>query len=125
MSDAKIEIICTACGIDSFLLRKPQYEGFKKIGEMFACAACGHEYQNEAEIPYKKRKTLTIFSDADQPQSVTVFEESEKGRICCYCKNYLVNPFKQWCAHHKKEVEATDTCDQFTLKPETPKPETK
>ena len=118
MADAKIEIVCTACGEDSFLLRKPRYEGFTKVGDMLTCAACGHEYAKEEEVPYKERKTLNVFSEADRSAEVAVFKENEKGRICRYCKNYIVNPFTQWCSRHKKEVEATDTCKQFKLKPE-------
>jgi len=31
-----------------------------------------------------------------------------------------VNPFIQFCAHHKKEVQATDSCPQFSSAVENP-----
>jgi hypothetical protein len=55
-----------------------------------------------------------IFSDEEKPVAPELFKEAEKGRFCRYCKHYVVNPFVQRCARHGKEVEATDTCREFT-----------
>ncbi|MFH0878499.1 MAG: hypothetical protein V2A34_02190 [Lentisphaerota bacterium] len=128
MSDSKsIDIICSQCGADTFILRKPKYDGFKKIGETPACSACGFEYPGEEAVPFKNRPQLKIFTEADRSAQVKVFREDEKGKICRYCGNYVVNPFMQWCSAHKKEVEATDTCNRFVLKkePEPPPAEPK
>ena len=109
-----VEIICSSCGADALLKREPVYEGFTKVGEKLSCAACGHEYASEAEVPFK-RKTASpkVFTDADRSKKVEVFDEGENARLCRYCADYIVNPFTQFCSLHKKEVQATDTCPQF------------
>lgn len=119
-----VEIICSTCGKDTLLIRKPKYDGFTKVGETLTCTSCGHEYESEERVPFKGKKVLQVFSDADRSAKIEVFREDEKGRLCRYCINYIVNPFTQWCSLHKREVEATDTCPQFTLRP-PPKEEEK
>jgi hypothetical protein len=118
MTDARpVEITCSACGNDTLLKREPKYEGFTRAGETLTCASCGHVYENEESVPFKGREQVKVFTDADRSAELHVFDKDEKGRICCYCASYTVNPFRQWCATHKKEVEATDTCNLFTPKP--------
>ena len=128
-SGRPVEIICSACGADTLLIRTPKYDGFTKVGETLACTSCGHEYATEENVPFKGRKVLQVFSDADRSAKVEVFHEDEKDRLCRYCMNYIVNPFTQWCSLHKKEVEATDTCPRFKRRPppkeEEKKPEKK
>ena len=58
-----------------------------------------------------------MFSEADRPRPVKVFREDEKGQMCRYCAEYVVNPFLQRCGLHKCEVQATDTCPHFKPKP--------
>ena len=118
MRDVKpVEIACAACGQDALLVRKPKYDGFKKVGEELSCAACGHVYASEQDVPFKGAPKLNVFSDADRPGKVAVFGETEASRLCRHCISYLVNPFKQWCSRHRKEVEATDSCPQFSPRP--------
>lgn len=114
---AKVEIHCPACGRDAWLTRKAQYDGFTKVGEIVACALCGHSFDNEADIPYKNSRTPKVFTEADRPRPVQIFNEDEKGKMCRYCAEYVVNPFVQRCALHQREVEATDTCPHFRPKP--------
>ena len=109
-----VEIICTNCGADTLLKRDPVYEGFTKTGERLSCSSCGHVYDAESDVPFKKKVSEPkIFSDADRSAKVEVFEDAENARLCRYCANYIINPFTQFCAVHKKEVQATDTCDRF------------
>jgi hypothetical protein len=107
--------VCSACGEESFLKRVPKYDGFKKVGEVLKCAACGHEFAAEAEAPPPKAKP-SIFDDSDAPRAVHVFDDDEKGRLCRYCGHFIVNPFTQRCGRHQKVVEATDTCPDFKAK---------
>lgn len=110
------EILCSACHAESLVVREPVYEGFKKVGESFRCAACGHVYANEADVPFKERKSLGIFSEADRSATPKIFAEGENRRLCRYCAHFVVNPFTQWCGVHKKEVAATDSCAHFKQK---------
>jgi len=119
MSGSKpIEIICSACGADTLLVRKPKYDGLKKVGEILSCSACGHEYETEDDVPFKHADKVKVFTEADRSAQVKVFEEDEASKLCRYCVHYVVNPFMQWCGLHKKEVEATDTCPQFVRREE-------
>ncbi len=110
-------IICTACGADTFVLRQPLYEGFQKVGETFSCASCGHVFESVDQVPYKTKQVVRIFTENDQSPSVNVFDEEEGPALCRYCVHYVVNPFTQWCGVHRREVQATDTCDRFERKP--------
>ncbi len=119
MTDRKsIAITCTACGAESLLVRRPVYDGFKRTGESLHCAACGHTFASEADVPFKEAKRPAVFTEADRSAAVQVFEEAEGRRLCRYCAHYVVNPFTQWCGVHKKEVEATDSCDRFEKREE-------
>ena len=119
---AKVALRCPACGQESWLSRKPTYDGFAKVGETLACALCGHVFASEEDVPFTDGRPK-VFAESDRPRPVKVFREDEKGRMCRYCAEYVVNPFLQRCARHKCEVEATDTCPHFTPKP-PPKDET-
>lgn len=111
-----VEIVCERCGAEAFVRREPVFEGLKKTGERLFCSACGFEYASEADICFQGAAAAPkVFTDADRSEKVTVFEEDENSRLCRYCANYVVNPFMQFCSHHKKEVQATDTCAQFTV----------
>lgn len=116
-------LLCSACGREVLLLRKPVYEGFKKIGELLTCSACGYVYRDEASVPFKEKQEQAVFSEADRPRPVHVFNEGENRTLCRYCAHYVVNPFVQWCGLHKKEVASTDTCDQWRIKAEHPSAE--
>ncbi|MDA0577067.1 MAG: hypothetical protein O3B24_03100 [Verrucomicrobia bacterium] len=123
MSGSKLEIICGACGEDALLRREPVFEGFKKTGERLSCSACGHVYDSEDEVPFKASRRAQVFTDADRTVDVAVFREEERARCCRYCVNYVINPFTQWCSLHRRDVEATDICDQFKRKPPEKPPE--
>ena len=109
-----VEIICRNCEADTLLKREAIYDGFIKTGEKLSCSSCGFEYASEAEVSFKATAAEPeIFTEADRSTKIEVFDESENKNLCRYCASYIVNPFTQFCAVHKKEVQATDTCDQF------------
>ncbi len=111
-----VEILCEACGQESLLKRAPKFEGFKKVGESLTCASCGHEFADEAAVPFKQRRKPQVFDSSDVSRVVKVFDESEAERLCRHCQHYVVNPFVQRCSKHGKVVEATDTCRDFEKK---------
>jgi len=115
------DVFCPTCGKETFVIKEAVYEGFTRVGEHLKCAVCGHVFDPpkngpEAVEPPKVTKLPSIFSEDDRPTQIHLFNEGENLIICRYCKNYTVNPFRQWCGLHKKEVEATDTCPQFDAK---------
>ncbi len=109
-----VEIICEKCGADTLLNREAIYEGFSKVGDRLSCSSCGVEYACEDNVPFKE-KTVDpiIFTEADRSVKVDVFATDENKHLCRYCANYIINPFTQFCATRKKEVQATDSCTQF------------
>jgi hypothetical protein len=113
MAGDSVKAICSACGEKSFLKRVPKYDGFKKVGELLKCAACGHEFAAESEAPAPLKPRPSIFDESDAPRAIHVFDEDEKGRLCRYCRHFIVNPFTQRCGRHQKVVEATDSCSDF------------
>lgn len=106
-------IECPACGAESLLLRKPKYEGLTRVGDELSCVACGHVFEDEAAVPYKAAAAASLFTAADRSAPLEVFHADEHGRLCRHCREYVVNPFRQWCGRHRREVEATDTCADF------------
>ncbi len=112
-----IEIVCPTCGKETLLKKEPVYDGFKKKGELLKCISCGHIFDDKTKVPFKdKKETPAIFNKEDLPKAPQVFKGDENARLCRYCKHYIVNPFTQRCAFHHKEVEATDTCENFEKK---------
>ncbi|MBM4152414.1 MAG: hypothetical protein FJ220_02685 [Kiritimatiellaceae bacterium] len=110
-----VEISCSHCGAAAFLKREPVYQGLKKTGEELSCSACGYVFPSEDQVPFQARaEAPKLFTAEDRSPQVKVFNEGENKRICRYCANYVVNPFVQFCACHKKEVQATDTCSRFS-----------
>lgn len=111
-----VEIICSHCGEETLLHRESVYDGFTRSGEKLTCSACGFEYASESEVPFKERpKEPVVFTEADRSKKIEMFDEGESRRLCRYCANYIVNPFTQFCALHRKEVQATDSCAQFEI----------
>ena len=111
---SKVEIICQNCKQETLLKREPIYNGFNKIGIKFSCTGCGFVFENENDIIFKKSLTnKIIFTDEDRSKNVKIFDKNENNQLCRYCAFYIVNPFTQYCSIHKKEVQATDSCNKF------------
>ncbi len=113
MPGTKLEITCTACGAATFVRREPVYEGFKKVGDSFRCAACGHTYAGESDVPFRQQTGPRVFEADDVPRKVELFRADERRKNCRYCTHYVVNPFTQRCGLHEKPVQATDWCLDF------------
>jgi len=111
------EALCPTCGVETLMIKQPLYDGFTRIGEQIKCAVCGTILTPPPESTEPK-KIPSLFSDDDRSPVIHLFGENENKTLCRYCTHYTVNPFRQWCGEHLREVEATDTCDQFQAKPE-------
>lgn len=112
-ANKSIEIICPGCGKEALLKRTPRYEGFKRVDEDLSCAECGLIFEDESKVPYKLKQASRLFDPAELDAKPEVFKADEANRLCRHCAHYVVNPFIQRCALHKKEVEATDSCSKF------------
>jgi hypothetical protein len=111
---------CPHCGAAGLLVRKPKYDGFRRIGEEIACAACGQSVASEEELGEAPKTIPAIFADDDRPRPADLFRGESIDRLCRHCRHYVVNPFRQWCGRHRRDVAATDTCPQFAAKEAAP-----
>jgi hypothetical protein len=112
--DAKrAEIHCPICGKVTLVIRRPRYDGLRKVGEILSCSVCLTEFADEAHVQ---------FVDQQKPH---IFREEEGVRLCLNCKHYIVNPFVQRCTLTMREVEATDSCIGFLLRPKPKEEEAK
>ncbi len=108
------EIQCASCGEIVMARREALYDGFKKIGEVVVCTACGHRHEPDAELKeVETSKRPAIFGEDDLPERPAIFSDSERQRCCLYCKHYVISRFDQRCALTSKTVEATDLCFSF------------
>ena len=100
------EIFCPVCGKVTIVVRRPKFEGLKKVGEQLNCLVCGTEFPDESQVEFVERAKVTVFS------------EDDGVRLCLNCQRYVVNPFVQRCMLTMKEIEATDTCKDFVRRRE-------
>lgn len=106
---------CPACGAAGLTLRKPVFEGLRKTGERTVCAACGHDVEPGPAPDAPARPAL--FADTEPERAPDPFAGDARGRLCRYCLHYVVNPFRQWCGAHRRDVDAMDACGQFEPRP--------
>lgn len=105
---------CPSCNKDVLFVSEKQYDGFSVVGEILRCTECGGEQQASETAATKKADPLAdLFSDADLEKNPQVFDGNENATMCRYCMHYVVNPFRQRCMVHEKDVDATDTCGDF------------
>ena len=101
------KIICPYCRQQSAVKIVKQYDGFTPVGEIKTCAFCGHVLEEE---------DLAYIRDAI-PEGL---RPAGERRSCYLCEHYVVNPFLQKCVLHDREVEALDSCPEFSPKPHPP-----
>lgn len=119
------EQYCPACNRSVLVLRKPRYEGFTRVGEDLTCAVCGlvleapgGEAAATSPAANPSRDKLSALLGEEVPDAPVLSDDGSAHRLCHRCRHYTVNPFRQWCGLHRTEVEATDSCPQFSARPE-------
>ena len=113
MESKKAEIYCPVCGKATLVIRRPRYDGLRKVGETLSCSICQTEFADEASVQFV------------EPEKPHIFREEEGVRLCLNCKHYIVNPFVQRCTLTMREVEATDSCIGFVQRPKPKEEEDK
>ncbi len=104
--ETRREAWCPECKRESWIVTRPQYDGFRKVGEIRTCFFCGHVFPDEEEIEFVEKKDPEIF------------DREAARRVCGHCRHFVVNPFTQKCALSGEEVTALDACDRFEPRPE-------
>jgi len=119
MSEKKLgKIRCPSCESEAFLMSKPRFEGFQKVGVVAYCSSCGHEFAEEERPPLLEEKNApkNILGERDPDPLPQILGKKEDLRFCMYCQEYVEHPFTQRCMKHLREVKATDTCPDFKKK---------
>jgi rubredoxin len=104
MTSVSKKIFCPSCRQESAVKVVKKYDGFTLVGEIDTCAFCGYEFNEEEPEVIR-----------DSPPGWV--NDKELKKVCHRCQNYVINPFIQKCVLHQREVEATDTCEDFSLSP--------
>lgn len=116
------EIQCKECGNESFIISKTKMEGWKVLGEYFACASCGatikgsdsnnKEQQSNTKID-KNISDLADFLNTKIEEKKTLTANGSETHFCRDCAYYIKHPFLTRCELHKKEVAPMDDCSNF------------
>ena len=100
--ESRREAHCPQCERESWIVARPQYDGFRKVGETRHCFFCGYRFpDDDSRIEFIEKKELNIF------------DREAARKVCGHCRHFVVNPFTQKCAIHRREVTALDSCDRF------------
>lgn len=111
MSTPTRKIFCPHCRQESAVSVVKIYDGFTEVGETVNCAFCGYEFGEEEPEVIKERPPGWV-------------DDKDLKKVCHRCRHYVINPFVQKCVLHQREVEALDTCAEFSLRP-APREESK
>ncbi len=109
MASAGQRIFCPHCQQESALQAVKRYDGFTLVGQTLSCGFCGHEFVDEEPPPIA----------AEVPDWA---DDRDVRRVCHRCRHYVKNPFAQKCGRSGREVEALDTCSNFSARPPPPPP---
>jgi hypothetical protein len=113
---------CPFCGEESFAKKKLIYSGWQITGELEVCALCGKELpaaekKNDAAAgaaAERKRKLSALLGGVDTG-TVQLAGEADR-KFCRNCRNFVVHPFRNFCALTDAEADPMGECEQFTAK---------
>jgi len=114
-----MEAKCPQCEKPTLFTSEAVYEGFSKVGEVMKCTECGHEMADtDIEAASSLAPKPEVFGEEDQPESMRLVGQGDPLKTCRHCQHYVENPFTQRCSLHRKEVQATDSCERFEVRKE-------
>lgn len=102
-------------------------DGWVAVGQVFACAICGHEL---GLVPPRAAPDKMVTSDdsvsrladflADVPTArskadVVLGVTEDLNRFCKNCQHFYRHPFMDKCLLHKRPADPMDDCPDFTL----------
>lgn len=105
MKSGSKKIFCPNCRQESAVKVVKQYDGFTLVGKISTCAFCGYEFEEEEPEVIKEIPPGWV-------------KDENLKKVCRRCLHYVVNPFVQKCGISQREVEATDTCEKFSRRPD-------
>lgn len=118
---------CPSCGRDSFIKKESVMDGWTKVGEIFACAACSAKIADTAGgadakaddntvVDKGKSNALAAFLGTEKDSGPRITASDDEKRFCRDCAHYIAHPFMNWCSKFDKSVEPMDDCPDFEHK---------
>jgi DNA-directed RNA polymerase subunit RPC12/RpoP len=120
------EINCAHCGKHSFLRKKSIMNGWKKIGDILICSACGQTIEDltlvadtnkeiikDSDHSNAKLDKLASFLGAETLEKKNI--QADEKTFCRDCKHYIRHPFFNKCSLTNSEVNPMDDCPSYEL----------
>jgi len=124
---------CPHCGRESVVVVQGQFDGWKKVGEVFVCGLCekplgpvndgnqstaASEQEGEGEAQ-RARALLGLGEEAANAQQSSPANlldldlQESSAHFCRDCRHYLIHPFISRCLLHDTPVEPMGDCSEF------------
>ena len=112
------KIKCPHCGEYAFFKEKKIYDdSFTLTGVKHICFLCGAEADIKAETGTGNSRgaldKLSKLLGGETVGKVSLDLADDEVRFCCHCTHYIKHPFMNRCGLTLKEIEATDSCENF------------
>ena len=113
-------MLCPFCQEESFAKKKILRDGWNITGEVTICALCGKELpEPESDRSGKKSSTdrrdrLAALLGGDAEAEKVKLSGSVDVDFCRNCRNFVVHPFRSFCALTDKEADPMGGCGDFT-----------
>lgn len=114
---------CPQCGKSSFLKKVSVMDGWKKVGDILACASCSAKAADlNSTVPEPEREKtksvskLASFFNAEEEKKPKIKAEENEKRFCKNCMHFIVHPFLNRCSRHEKDINPMDDCPDYSPK---------
>ena len=111
---------CPFCHEESFAKKKILRDDWSITGEVTVCALCGMELpQPESDRSGKKSSTgprnrlAALLGDDAEVEKVTLSGSADTD-FCRNCRNFVIHPFRSFCALTDQEADPMGSCSDFT-----------
>lgn len=120
---------CPHCGRESIVVIRAEFDGWKRVGDVFACGLCdtvlgqvpgvSTSKDDAVDTEQSKRAKQLLGFDERGSQELSAAkvlgEDTEHGprHFCRDCRHYLVHPFLSRCLLHNRTVEPMGDCPDF------------
>ena len=124
------EIDCSHCGKSAFVIKKAEMDGWTKLGDIFACSACGAKIADVKESKIASKESSSVASSAladflntEKEEKKELIATEDEKHFCRDCGHLISHPFLIRCDLHKKDVNPMDDCPDFIKKKQGEKKE--
>jgi hypothetical protein len=116
-------IVCPGCRRDTIVQVRPVMDGWRRVGETFACGLCGHRLGAvPADDPVASAKAsgqaatnalAVLLGQAPAPPPPRLADAEAPKPFCRDCRHFLRHPFASRCLLLDRPTEPMSDCDRF------------